>query len=99
MEAGIRIRESLSQKDVFSTFCAVRSALGWKCEERSRKGEEDKMTCKLCGHALSHLTAVLAQTEIGTQCPNCWTPLRTIYEGRDHSGKKSANVKSVAKRS
>lgn len=57
------------------------------------------MTCKLCGHALSHLTAVLAQTETGTQCPNCWTPLRTIYESRAHSGKKPENMKSDAKRS
>ena len=56
------------------------------------------MTCTLCGHALSHLTAVLAQTETGAQCPNCWTPLRTTY-GRAHSGKKPEGMKNGGKRS
>ena len=57
------------------------------------------MTCKLCGHALSHLTAVLAQTETGAQCPNCWAPLRTIYEGHAYSGKKPEGMKNGGKRS
>jgi len=33
------------------------------------------MTCPFCGHALNFLTEVLALTQTGTQCPNCWNPL------------------------
>jgi hypothetical protein len=33
------------------------------------------MTCPFCGHALNFLTEVLALTQTGTQCPNCWNHL------------------------
>lgn len=34
------------------------------------------MNCPICGKGLSTLTALLADTEVGAQCPNCWTQLR-----------------------
>ena len=40
------------------------------------------MRCTTCGHELSYLTAVLAQTRIGTQCPDCWTILRCVHGNR-----------------
>ncbi len=46
------------------------------------------MTCKQCGHALSHLTAVLAQTDIGTQCPKCWATLRSVHVNHAFQGKR-----------
>jgi len=45
------------------------------------------MSCKLCGHSLPHLTAVLAETETGTQCPKCWSPLRSVRGPRLSSKK------------
>lgn len=42
------------------------------------------MRCEQCGHELPHLAAVLAQTETGTQCPNCWTRLRRVSGNRDY---------------
>ena len=47
------------------------------------------MSCKQCGHALSHLTAVLAQTEIGTQCPKCWATLRSVHVNHTFRGKEA----------
>lgn len=34
------------------------------------------MNCPICGKGLSTLIALLADTEVGAQCPNCWTHLR-----------------------
>lgn len=36
------------------------------------------MDCPTCGIKLPPLTAVLAQTIVGAQCPNCWTRLRRL---------------------
>lgn len=33
------------------------------------------MICPFCGHTLNFLTEVLALTQTGTQCPNCWNHL------------------------
>ena len=33
------------------------------------------MTCPFCGSTQSFLTEVLALTQTGTQCPNCWSRL------------------------
>jgi hypothetical protein len=33
------------------------------------------MVCQFCGHTLNFLTEVLALTQTGTQCPNCWNHL------------------------
>ena len=38
------------------------------------------MQCPMCGHKLPPLTAVLAHTEKGTECPKCWTRLRRLTE-------------------
>ena len=43
----------------------------------------------LCGHALSHLTAMLAQTGIGTQCPKCSTTLRCVHGEPHLSGEEA----------
>ena len=40
------------------------------------------MSCKLVGHSLPHLIAVLAETETGTQCSKCWSPLRSVRGAR-----------------
>jgi predicted nucleic acid-binding Zn ribbon protein len=42
------------------------------------------MRCEQCGHELPHITAMLAQTEVGTQCPNCWTRLRRLVGDRGY---------------
>lgn len=36
------------------------------------------MNCPLCEHELTPLTALLAGTEVGTQCPACGTRLRNL---------------------
>lgn len=36
------------------------------------------MDCPKCGRELPRLAALLAQTEVGTQCPRCWTRLRRL---------------------
>jgi hypothetical protein len=51
------------------------------------------MRCTLCGHSLSFLTAVLAQTRIGTQCPDCWTILRCVHGNCAFPRKREATVK------
>jgi predicted amidophosphoribosyltransferase len=33
------------------------------------------MICPYCGHTLNFLTEVLALTQTGAQCPNCWNHL------------------------
>jgi hypothetical protein len=33
------------------------------------------MTCPFCGHTLNFLTEVLAFTQTGAQCSNCWNHL------------------------
>jgi hypothetical protein len=33
------------------------------------------MTCPFCGHTQNFLTEVLAHTQTGTQCSNCWNHL------------------------
>ena len=40
--------------------------------------EERKMDCPICGEKLPHITALLARTQVGTQCPNCWARLRGL---------------------
>ena len=53
------------------------------------------MSCKQCGHTLSHLTAVLAQTEIGTQCPKCWAKLRSVHVNHAFRGKRRTDSSSA----
>jgi len=36
------------------------------------------VNCPLCEHELTPLTALLAGTEVGTQCPACGTRLRNL---------------------
>lgn len=36
------------------------------------------MNCPLCEHELPPLTALLAETQVGTQCPACKTRLRNL---------------------
>lgn len=38
------------------------------------------MNCPLCEHELPPLTALLADTQVGTQCPACKTRLRSLKE-------------------
>ena len=38
------------------------------------------MQCSICAHELPPLVCFLAQTETGTQCPNCWTILRRMSD-------------------
>lgn len=42
--------------------------------------KEDIVNCPLCDRELPALTALLAQTKVGTQCPGCWTRLRNLKE-------------------
>ena len=34
------------------------------------------MECINCGRVLTPLTEILAQSEVGTHCPHCWTRIR-----------------------
>ncbi len=34
------------------------------------------MECSNCGRVLTPLAEVLAQSEVGTHCPHCWTRIR-----------------------
>lgn len=36
------------------------------------------MECPICGARLPHLASLLARTEAGTQCPQCWARLRWL---------------------
>jgi hypothetical protein len=59
-----------------------------ECKPGLGMSKEVVMSCTLCGHALSHLTALLAQTEIGTQCPKCWATLRCVPRNHAFPGKR-----------
>lgn len=52
------------------------------------------MSCEQCGRELPYLTAVLSQTEAGTQCPNCWARLRRLTGNPEYHWAKDR--KSVA---
>ena len=41
---------------------------------------EGTVNCPLCERELPALTALLAQTRVGTQCPGCWTRLRNLKQ-------------------
>lgn len=49
------------------------------------------MNCPICGKGFSTLTALLADTEVGAQCPNCWTHLR----GKNCSLKPTQNKQRI----
>jgi hypothetical protein len=40
--------------------------------------EGGTVNCPLCEHELAPLTAFLASTQVGTQCPACGTRLRNL---------------------
>ena len=47
------------------------------------------MTCPVCGHALTPLLAILAETSSGVQCPKCWMPVR-YFPGGSNNRKRGA---------
>jgi hypothetical protein len=38
------------------------------------------MNCLVCEAKLPPLEALLAETQVGTQCPKCWTLLRELKQ-------------------
>jgi len=40
--------------------------------------KESPLNCPLCEAKLPPLEALLAQTNVGTQCPRCWARLRDL---------------------
>jgi len=60
------------------------------------------MTCPLCDTRLSFPEALLAQTRAGTQCPRCWTRLRSLkppplaFVRRRKEGRKPSVYRRVA---
>ena len=48
------------------------------------------MDCPLCGRKLPPETAFLAQTQTGTECPNCWTRLRNLIPEKQSKVEKGS---------
>lgn len=56
------------------------------------------MECPACGRELPKLAAVMAQTDVGTQCPKCWTRLRRLAPPLLTVQKKKSQRPAVPKR-
>lgn len=61
--------------------------------------KEGTMNCPVCGHALTPVLEVLAESSTGTQCPKCWMPVRHLpggsknrRRGAGHATKRAGTV-------